>query len=105
MRLPFAALAGDPLRPYPPTGLTTALWQQIPVKSVYIQDLHLTQTGVLIGPLFGFRDGNGSTDTYPHVVSWRGELYLEDGHTRVVYQALAGTRVMRMRVFVQEENT
>ncbi len=90
------------MRPYPPTGLTTEKWREVPVTSVYLQDLHLTQTGVLIGPLFGIRDTAGSTDAYPHVVSWRGELYLEDGHTRVVYQALSGTRVMRMRVYVQE---
>lgn len=107
MNSPFKSFAaGEPEvdRPYPPTGLTTELWRHVSTIPVYLADLHLTQRSVWIAPLFGVKDAAGSTDVYPHVVSWRGELYLEDGHTRVLYQALAGTRVMRMRVFVQRED-
>jgi hypothetical protein len=100
MNIPFKGFLPD--RPYPATGLTTARWKtEVDAMPVYLSDLYLTQQGVYIAPLFGLADlnGNGSTDIYPHVVAWNGELYLEDGHTRVVRQALAGTRVMRMRVY------
>jgi hypothetical protein len=96
--LPFMGILTE--RPYPPTGLTTARWiENVFSQPVYLRDLWLTQNGVRIGPLFGLTDIHASADIYPHVVSWRGELYLEDGHHRVVREALAGVRVMAMRVF------
>lgn len=97
MTLPFKGF--HPERIYPPTGLTSARWRsEVDPMPVYLCDLWLTQTGVRIAPLFGVTDGPASADIFPHVVAWAGELYLEDGHHRVVREALAGTRVMRMRV-------
>ncbi len=109
MRLPVKSLAsGDPTQTQvfmpPPTGLFPEDWQNVPAISVYLADLHFTRTAVDIGPLFGVKDERrAGADTYPHVVSWRGELFLIGDHTTVVHQALSGTRVMRMRVFTIDQ--
>jgi hypothetical protein len=111
MTLPFRGFAPD--RPYPQTGLSTVLWREVAPQLVRINNLWMTQSGVLIGALFGVREcpncvagfdcENGkyhSTDAYPHVVAHEGELYLEDGHTRVVREVLRfGTTEMFMRVY------
>lgn len=103
-RMPFRGFVDE--RPYPETGLTTARWKaEVPTMVVYFTDLWLTQNGVRITPLFGVKEEHASADTYPHVVSWQGELYLEDGHHRVVREALFGIRSMRMRVFVRWNRT
>ncbi len=97
LRLPFKRILDH--RPYPPTGMTTARWKtEVETMPVYLHDLTLTQNGVRIAPLWGITDQHASADPHPHVVAYKGELYLEDGHHRVVREALAGTRVMRMRV-------
>ena len=97
LRLPFKRILTD--RPYPPTGLTTTRWKsEVDTMPVYLADLILTQNGVRIAPLWGIADEHANADPIPHVVAYKGELYLEDGHHRVVREALAGTRVMRMRV-------
>ncbi len=88
-------------RPYPPTGLTTARWMsEVATRLVMFSHLILTQNGVHIAPLFGVRDPERFCDLYPHVVRWRNDLYLEDGHHRVVRTALAHRHYgMDMRVF------
>lgn len=85
MSLPFKGISAG--RPYPPTGLTTARWiAEVPVEVVPLARLYLTQPGVDIAALFGLSEH--ISDRYPHVVAWDGELYLEDGHTRVVRVAM-----------------
>lgn len=86
-------------RPYPPTGLTTARWAaEVPVAEVDLSRVWLTQGGVNIAALFGHTIRE--SDEHPHVVVWRGELYLEDGHHRAVRAALRSTVThMTARVF------
>lgn len=100
--LPFAGIIDH--RPYPPTGLTTKRWAgEVPPRDVNFADVFLTQPGVRVGPLFGVTDR--VSDSYPHVVYWRGFLYLEDGHHRVVRAAMSRTRqAMTMRVYFHKEN-
>lgn len=94
--LPFKGIVEE--RPYPATGLTSALWRR-EVRPVYVDfaDLWLTQKGVRIKPLFGITDR--ASDAFPHVVLWSGEYYLEDGHHRVTRAALGWkARGLHMRV-------
>jgi hypothetical protein len=97
---PFRDIVTD--RPYPPTGLTTARWAaEVKPVVVRLETLILTQDGVRIGPLFGVLDRE--SDAFPHAVDHHGQLYLEDGHHRVVRAALRDRiRTMWMRVFTAE---
>lgn len=82
MNFPFAGLASR--RPYPATGLSTERWiAEVPVQTVALADLTLTQAAVRILALFG-AEPSYSRDRYPHAVAHDGRLYLEDGHTRVL---------------------
>lgn len=88
-------------RPYPPTRLSTARWiEEVPVRAVRIDQLTTTQPHVGIGSvLWGTTNG---PDPYPHVVSWRGRLYLEDGHGRIVRALLDGRATFLCRVLERE---
>jgi hypothetical protein len=94
---PFAGVMTA--RPYPPTGLTTARWSaEVPTELVVFADLWLTQEHVNSRALWGHTIR--VSDTYPHVVQWRGVRLLEDGHNRVVRAALTSSvTAMTMRVF------
>lgn len=77
---PFKGIVKE--RPYPPTGLTTLRWAlETRVQIVPLENLFLTQGGVFIEPLFRSQ-GSHCGDDMPHVVLWRGNFYLEDGHHR-----------------------
>lgn len=93
----FKAIAAD--RPYPATGLTTALWREIQPVHVPITDLIATQDHLKIGALSPTHHGSHSGDRLVHVVKWEGRLYLEDGHHRVVRERLAGADWVNARVF------
>lgn len=96
--LPFAGIRSG--RPWSATGLTTARWiGEVPVFEVALADLWLTQEHLDTAALFGRLDEAASWDPLPHVVTWRGTRYLEDGHHRVVRAALVGATAMWMRVF------
>lgn len=101
MTLPFRGFA--PHRPYPATGLTTARWAaEVDVQPVPVRRLWLTQRGVQVAALFGVLDRD--SDIYPHVVAHDGELYLEDGHHRVVREVLMyGHTVIQARVYRPKE--
>lgn len=92
----FKAIAAE--RPYPPSGLSTALWAGVPVEAVAVRALIATQGHLHIAALRPEHRGSHSGDPLVHVVKWRGELYLEDGHHRIVREALAGSAVVRARV-------
>lgn len=97
---PFKGILTE--RPYPPTKLTTDLWPEHScVLSVPLSNLYLTQEGVLIQALF--RSGSYSGDDTPHVVLWKGNYYLEDGHHRVTTAALAGHKTIIARVYVSPD--
>jgi hypothetical protein len=84
-------------RPYPPTGLTSASWREVPIRYVYFVELTTTQDGVYLRALLAIADP-ASGDPYPHVVAYQGILYLEDGHTRVARDILRGCAGAYMRI-------
>ena len=89
-------------RPWPPTGLTSATWKQVPAEMVRLDDLVPTQNGVLLKALLEPSEPVGG-DEYAHVVRWRGKLYLEDGHTRWARAKLRGHKWIPARIFTIEE--
>ncbi len=89
--------------PFPPTGLTTACWKEIDVEWVWFHDLILTQTGVSIFRLLNTEKLDPSADDFCHVVSFQGNLYLQDGHHRVSRAAAQGELGMLMRVYISPE--
>lgn len=98
MEFPFSGVVER--RPYPPTGLTTERWRrEVPIELVELRHLTLTQRHLYVDALLGY-EGVPDGDAYPHVVSFDGKLYLEDGHTRVVREVLIRrTNALFMRVF------
>jgi hypothetical protein len=98
--VPFSRLISrDEGSPWGSTGLSTRSWLLIPVRDVLIGDLVATQDGIYLEPLIRERDSSWCGDPWPHVVAWRGHLYLEDGHHRVIRAALAGRIRVEARVF------
>lgn len=84
-------------RPWGASGLTSALWLDVPSRLVHIADLTLTQPGVLFAPLIEPGTPVGG-DHLPHVIDYGGRLYLEDGHHRVMRAALLGELHVEARV-------
>jgi hypothetical protein len=85
--------------PWPETNMTSAKWLKVPLEPVVIEDLIATQDGVYFEPLS--KDWNTAPvggDKYPHVISFKGELYLEDGHHRVIRDRLDGFTIITARV-------
>ncbi len=85
-------------RPYPATGLTTALWRDVPLEFVRLENLVTTQDGVSIQGLLDRSSPAHPGDRFPHVVEHHGVLYLEDGHNRVCRLLLSGNTVTACRV-------
>lgn len=69
--------------------MTSILWYARPVRRFAIAELIATQPGVLLHALVGDPVPVGG-DPWPHVILWRGDAYLEDGHHRAVRALLAG---------------
>jgi hypothetical protein len=85
-------------RPYPVTRLSSEKWAQLPVEWVHFNDLTTTQNGVKLEALL-CGSIPYSKDQYPHVVVWEGQHYLEDGHTRMAREVLAGCTGMQCRIY------
>jgi len=90
----------DERRPYGDLGMTTAKWQQVPVRTVRLAELIYTQRQLFIDGIVAAARGqvSWSGDRYPHVVGWRGRLYLEDGHTRAAVAIARGHATLDARV-------
>jgi len=89
--------------PWPQAGMTTQRWiDEVQPRHVQIRDLIATQPHVILEALtdtFMRDDAQAwSRDPYPHVVSWRGDLYLEDGHHRAIRALLRNEAAMLARV-------
>lgn len=69
--------------PWPAPGMTSEKWLHVPIRDVRIAELIAMQDGVYFHALMTDDLTPVGGDPYPHVVSWRGDLYLEDGHHRV----------------------
>lgn len=84
-------------RPYPEHGLSSRDWAQIPPRQVRLDQLISTKRELDLQSLLS-KDSTFYGDLFPHVVHWRGELYLEDGLHRALRAALHQRLVLHARV-------
>lgn len=102
MIFPFRGI--DTRRPYPPTGLTTKRWvDEVVPRLVFFDELFLTQEHLRVAGIFGVTNAESANDPVPHAVLWRDVLYLEDGHHRIMRDALSGKRAAYIRVYEVEK--
>jgi hypothetical protein len=85
-------------RDWPPTGLTTTQWMDIPTQFVRIADLYATQHHLHVHALTTTPPPTYGPDPIVHIVIWQGMQCIEDGHHRVVRAALKGHSHIRARV-------
>ncbi|MPV48988.1 type II toxin-antitoxin system VapB family antitoxin [Pseudactinotalea sp. HY158] len=92
----FKAVGTD--RPYPDHGYDTPrAWSQIPPRMVRLDELITTRSTLDLRTLLA-EDSTFYGDLFAHVVSYRGDLYLEDGLHRALRAALAQRGVIHARV-------
>lgn len=85
-------------RPYPEHGRTAPKdWAQIPPRQVRLDELITTKATLDLRSLLA-EDSTFYGDLFAHVVSWRGELYLEDGLHRALRAALQQRNILHARV-------
>ncbi len=84
-------------QPYPDHRLSLRDWAKIPPRPVRMEEL-VTTTKVLHLDRLLSPDSTFFGDLFPHVVRWRGELYLEDGLHRALRSALHQRTVLHARV-------
>lgn len=94
-----AIISRDHGNPWGNPGMNTAKWKTIRPTSVVIAELIATQPGVLLSALIEDTP-SFSGDDVVHVVSFEGDLYLEDGHHRVVRALIAGEKSIKARVLL-----
>ena len=83
--------------------MTTERWiREVPGQRLRLDDVTPTQRGVWIKALLDPSEPVGG-DELPHVVNYRGRLYLEDGHTRWTRQKLLGREWFTARVYTVED--
>ena len=84
-------------RPYPEHGLSSRDWAALPPRQVRLDELVTTKDTLFLGALLD-EDSTFYGDLFAHVVSWQGELYLEDGLHRALRAALQQRHVVHARV-------
>jgi Arc/MetJ family transcription regulator len=85
-------------RPYPDHGYASARdWAQIPPRMIRLDLLTTTRSSLDLHNLLA-EDSTFYGDLFPHVVSWRGKLFLEDGLHRAVRAALQQRPTIHARV-------
>lgn len=85
-------------RPYPDHGYTTTRdWAKIPPRMIRLDLLTTTRSSLDLHNLLA-EDSTFYGDLFPHVVSWRGRLFLEDGLHRAVRAALQQRPTIHARV-------
>lgn len=84
-------------RPYPDHGLDQSDWAQVPPSQVRLDDLITTKTQLDLSNLLD-ADSTYYGDLFAHVVSWNGDLYLEDGLHRALRAALQQRQMLHARV-------
>ena len=85
-------------RPYPDHGRTsTRDWSDVPPRMVRLETLITTKSTLNLHDLLA-SDSTFYGDLFPHVVSWRGSLYLEDGLHRALRAALEHRPAVHARV-------
>jgi len=85
-------------RPYPPHNLTLKQWAEIEPHEVRLDQLVTTKSTLDLHTLLA-EDSTLFGDLFPHVVSWRGDLYLEDGLQRTLRAALQGRDTIHARIY------
>ena len=84
-------------RPYPEHGYSQRQWAQIAPQQVRLDQLVTTKAVLDLEALLE-EDSTFYGDLFAHVVSYRGELYLEDGLHRALRAALQQRQTMHARV-------
>ena len=84
-------------RPYPDHGYTRKQWIAIAPHQVRLDELVTTKRTLDLEALLD-EDSSFYGDLFAHVVSYRGELYLEDGLHRALRAALQQRQTMHARV-------
>lgn len=84
-------------RPYPDHGYVQKQWAQIAPHQVRLDEL-VTTKGTLELERLMEDDSTYYGDLFAHVVSYRGELYLEDGLHRALRAALQQRQTLHARV-------
>ena len=84
-------------RPYPAHGLSSRDWAAIPPRQVRLDQLVTTKDTLQLATLLD-EDSTFYGDLFAHVVSWQGDLYLEDGLHRALRAALHQRNVLHARV-------
>ena len=84
-------------RPYPEHNLTMKDWADIPPRPVRLDQPITTKRELALDRLLA-EDSTFYGDLFPHVVQWRGELYLEDGLHRALRAALQQRPTLHARV-------
>lgn len=93
-----AIISRDNGEPWGSSGMTTQRWiDEVPGALVHIPNLIATQPGVYLSAIME-PTSSPTLDPLPHVILWEGELYLEDGHHRVVRAMFQGERYIIARV-------
>jgi Arc/MetJ family transcription regulator len=86
-------------KPYPEHGMSTRQWADIPPRQVRLDQMITTKRELGLDRLLA-DDSTFYGDLFPHVVQWRGELYLEDGVHRALRAALQQRTSIHARVLV-----
>lgn len=85
-------------KPYPEhTYASTRDWAKVPPRQVRLADLTTTKRTLDLEALLA-EDSTFYGDLFAHVVSYRGEMYLEDGLHRALRAALHQRHVLHARV-------
>ncbi|WP_265443055.1 type II toxin-antitoxin system VapB family antitoxin [Flexivirga meconopsidis] len=87
-------------RPYPDHGLESPRdWSSVTPRMVRLDELVTIKRTLDLDALLS-QDSTFYGDLFAHVVSWQGNLYLEDGLHRALRAALQQRPVLHARVLV-----
>ena len=86
-------------KPYPDHGFSTRDWANVPPRSVRLDELITTKRELALDKLLA-EDSTFYGDLFPHVVEYKGALYLEDGLHRALRAALQQRNQIHARVLV-----
>ena len=84
-------------RPYPDHGLVQRDWAEIAPTQVRLSELTTTKKTLDLEHLLD-EDSTYFGDLFAHVVSWQGELFLEDGLHRALRAALHQRGMLHARI-------